>query len=389
MDHYTLRPPDNPLDLRPMSNEAHFLLGVLRGDTTDDSASIKWDQLLLLAESHGVFPAFCRSYPGELPKIFRDRLRGHWAASAHLSNELRRLLELFTRSGIETLPLKGPLLAESLYGSISLRTSEDLDLLVKPADFARAQTVLIDEGFSPVDEAGNYHRGFVRNDILVELHFAIASPSLPRFDIERAWARSNTVDFCGHATRIFEKTDLLLYLVLHGVKHHFARLVWLLDVTRALANLSQDDVEQLLETARSTGIEGTLLTTYALAHLVFGSEIPSRIGEAMTLNPAVFPHAALIADHVLSGPAEIGTPAQNASIFVSLEMGARRRWAHRLRFLLPTQQDRLWMRRYGIPVAWTKYLRPFRLLFRYGPAVTLKTFFPGLIPRRETIIRKW
>jgi Uncharacterised nucleotidyltransferase len=378
MDHSPLRISGIPLELRPMSKEAHFLLGVLRGGSTDDSDSINWDQLLLLAESHGVFPAFCRSYSGELPKIFRDRLRGHWATSAHLTNELHRLLELFTRNGIETLPLKGPVLADTLYGSVSLRTSEDLDLLVKATDFARAQSALVDEGFFPVDEAGNYHRGFVHKGILVELHFAVASPSLPRFDIERAWTRSNTIDFCGHATRIFDKTDLLLYLVLHGVKHHFARLVWLLDVTLALATLDDDDVEQLLEMARSTGIEGALLTTYALAHLVFGSKLSSKIGEAMTLNPLVFPYAALIAGRVLSGPAQIGTPAHNASLFVSLEIGVRRRWAHRLRFLLPTQQDQLWTRQYGIPAAWMRYLRPFRLLFRYGPAVTLKTFFPGL-----------
>ncbi len=372
-----------------MSREAHFLLGVLRGSSTGDSDTIDWDDLLLFAESHGMFPAFCKSYSGELPNKFRECLRGHWATSARLATELLRVLELFTRNGIETLPLKGPILAESLYGSIGLRTSEDLDLLVKATDFARAQSVLINDGFFPVDEAGNYHRGFLGKGILVELHFAVASPSLPRFDLERAWARSHTIDFCGHATRIFDRTDLLLYLVLHGVKHHFARLMWLFDVTRALANLDDHDVGRLLEMARSTGIEGALLTTYALAHLVFGCQIPSKVGETMNLNPSVFPHAALIAGHVLSGPAEIGTPAHNASIFVSLEMGARKRWAHRLRFLLPTQQDRLWTRQYGIPAAWTKYLRPFRLLFRYGPAVTWKTFFPGLIPRHETTIRKW
>ena len=389
MDNYSLRFSGIRLELRPMSKEAHLLLTVLRRGTIDgDSDSVNWDELLLLAESHGVFPAFCRSYSGELPGIFRDRLRSHWAASAHLTSELDRLLELFARNGIETLPLKGPVLAQALYGSISLRTCDDLDLLVKSTSFARAQSVLIDAGFVPADEVGNYHRGFVDKGVFVELHFGVASPSLPRFELERAWARSSTINFCGHDTSIFGKTDLLLYLVLHGVKHHFARLVWLLDVTLALATLDDDDVEQLLEMARSTGIEGALLTTYALAHLVFGSKPPSKIGEAMTLNPSVFSQAALIADKMLSGPAETGTPAHNASIFVSLEMGTRKRWAHRLRFLLPTQQDRLWTRQHGIPSIWMMYLRPFRLLFRYGPTVTLKTIFPGLGHRVHSGVRK-
>ena len=365
-----------------MSRETHFLLAVLKGSTPDvEPNSINWADLLLLAESHGVFPAFCRAYSGNLPETFRERLRTHWATSAFLTSELDRLLRLFTRNGVEAAPLKGPVLAESLYGSISLRTSDDIDLLVKVADFSMAESLLIEAGFVPVDETGNYHRGFSGRDTLVELHFAVASPSLPRFDIERAWARSKRIDFCGHATRFFDKTDLLLYLVLHGVKHHFARLVWLLDITRVLAGLDDDEVEQLIGMAQSTGVEGALLTTCALAHLVFGSELPPKMRDAMRLNPSVFPNAALIAEHVLSGPASIGTPAHNASLFVSLETGIRRRWAHRLRFLLPTQQDLLWTRQYGIPTIWMRYLRPFRLLWRYGPAVTWKTVFPGLTHR--------
>ncbi len=372
-----------------MSREMHFLLSVLRGTTPGGvKGAINWADLLLLAESHGVFPAFCREYSGNLPETFRERLRINWATSAYLIGELDHLLQLFRRNGIEALPLKGPVLAESLYGSASLRTCDDIDLLVNLADFPRAQSLLIEEGFSPVDETGNYHRGFVGRDMLVELHFAVASPSLPRFDIERALARSKRIDFRGHATCFFHKTDLLLYLVLHGVKHHFARLVWLLDIARALAGLDDYDVEQVLAMAQSTGIEGALLTSCALAYLVFGSEMPPRICEALTLNPSAFPNAALIADHSLSGPASIGTPAHNASLFVSLETGVRRRWAHRLRFLLPTQQDLLWTRQFGIPTIWMRYLRPFRLLFRYGPAVTLKTVFPGLGHRVDSGFRK-
>ncbi len=370
-----------------MSKEANFLLDALGGRIpNEESDSINWTDLLVLSESHGVLPAFCRGYAGDLPEIFRERLRAHWATSAFLTSELDRLLQLFARNGIEALPLKGPVLAESLYGSISLRTSDDIDLLVKVGDFAKAQSLLIEAGFAPVDEAGNYHRGFLGRNMLVELHFAVASPSLPRFDIERAWARSKRINFCGHATRFFDKSDLLLYLVLHGMKHHFARLVWILDVSLALADLDDDDVRELLDMAESTGIEGALLTTCTLAHLVFGGELPPRI--ALALNPTVVRNAALIAEQVLSGPAVKGTPAHNASIFVSLEMGARRRWAHRLRFLLPTQQDFLWTRQYGIPTIWMRYLRPFRLLFRYGPALTFKTIFPGFADRADMGIRK-
>lgn len=372
-----------------MNREVLLLLAVLRGLPGNvDKDSINWDELLVLAESHGVLPLFCRDYTGELPEIWRDRLRSHWSISARMASELHRLLELFARNAIEVLPLKGPTLAESLYGSLSLRTCDDLDLLVQHGDFGVAQSILIEAGFVPVDEPGNYHRGFVCDDTFVELHFAVSSPSLPRFDIERAWARSKQIDFRGLAVRSFDKADLLLYLVIHGVKHYFARLVWLLDIGRSLSALDDHDVVQLLEMARSTGIEGSLLTTCGLAHLVFGSELPQGIRDAIDMKPSALPNAALIAERALSGPALVGTPAPYASLFVSQETGVRKRWANRLRFLLPTQQDLLWTRQYGIPRSWMGYLRPFRLLWRYGLAVSLKTLFPGSAPGAVTGGRK-
>jgi len=372
-----------------MSKEVQFLLAVLNGRASDiDNSSVNWDELLVLAESHGLLPAFCRSYSRELPKTWRERLRSHWAMSARFASELQRLLDLFAQHGIEALPLKGPVLAELLYGSLSLRTFDDLDLLVKTADFAVAQSILSGEGFVPVDEVGNYHRGFVAHGMFVELHFAPASPSLPRFDIDAAWTRSRAINFHGHPTRVFEKADLLLYLVLHGVKHHFARLVWLLDVTRALGSLDDRDVIHLLEMARSAGVEGALLTSCDLARIVFDAALPVRISSEIALSHKSSAQAQILADMLLSGPAKVGSLTQNAGIFVSLESDARRRWAHRLRFLVPTEQDRLWAKRHGIPQIWRVCLRPCRLLFRYGPAIAIQTLFPNLTHGTEGSIRK-
>lgn len=384
MDHCSLRSSDIPLGLNPISREMQCLLAALRNDAIDDVESINWDQLLVLVESHGVLPVFCKSYSGELPENFMDSLRRHWATSALFANELHCLLDLFARNGIEALPLKGPVLAESLYESVSLRAFDDLDLLVRSADFASAQSLLIESGFDPVDDAGNYHRAFVGRGTFVELHFAVDSPSLPQFDIEGAWARSKAIYFRGHSTRIFDKPDLLLYLALHGVKHHFARLTWLLDIACVLGDLDDKDVSPLLEMARTIGAEGALLTSCHLAHLVFGVELLHRLREAIILIPTVSVQAQLLAESILSGPAKVGTPTQNAAIFVNLEVGYRRRWANRLRFLIPTQQDKLWAKRYGIPAGWVRYLRPFRLLFRHGPTLALQTMFPGLIRRAGT-----
>jgi hypothetical protein len=361
-----------------------LLLVCLRGDgTVGDTGSLDRNQILVLAESHGVLPAFCKNYRGALPDAFLESIRRQWATTALLATELNRLLQLFARNDVEVLSLKGPVLAESLYGNVSLRACDDLDLLVRPTDIVRAHEILIAAGFVPQDEAGDYHRVFLVNDVIVELHFAVASPSFPQFDLDGAWARSKAIRFRGEPTRIFDKYDLLLYLVLHGVKHHFARLVWLLDITYALDGLDDEDADRLLEMGRRIGIEGALLTTWYLAHLVFHVKLPSRICEAIAITSCIPSQALLLAEGVLDGPAMAGTPTENVALFVNLEVGSRRRWAHRLRFLRPTQQDRLWARHYGIPTAWIRYFRPFRLLFRHGPMIAWQTVFPGSLRKLD------
>jgi len=366
-----------------MNVEAAFLLDVLRNTAVDTPPSIDWNRLLLLAETHGVLPVFCSNYPGILSELIIKSFRRDWASSAFLAGELELILALFSRHDIDVLPLKGPVLAEALYGSVSLRTSDDLDLLVRPSDFPRAESLLLAEGFLPEDVAGNYHRGFLRNDAFVELHFAVASPSLPLFDLEGAWARASNVDFRGHKTQIFAKPDLVLYLILHGIKHHFARLIWLLDVAHALKGLTEEEACQLQRMAHSIGVEGALLTTCELARSVFLVDLPAVIRDQIAINPAVSAQASTIGESVLSGPAHQGTPPQNAALFVQLEQDARSRWTHRLRFLLPTPQDHLWAHQHGIASRWLPYLRPLRLLFRYGPSVALRTLFPAPPPKAK------
>ena len=58
---------------------------------------------------------------------------------------------------------------------------------------------------------------------------------------------------------------------------------------------------------------GSSAQNLALAHLVFGNELPSKIREAMTLNPSVLPKCRAFAEQGLSGWGSTGTPAPYAS----------------------------------------------------------------------------
>ncbi len=362
-----------------MTSESDLLLATLRGPGASVPPSINWQALLDLAESHGVLPLFCRDFPGEMPETILNRLHTQWAMAAFLATELEGLLQQFCLHGIEVLALKGPVMAEALYGKFGLRPSDDLDLLVQPQDFASAQTLLSDLGFTPISVVDDYHQVFSRGATVVELHFAVAPPSSPSMNIEAAWRRAQVMQFRGQRTRSFAKADLLVYLTIHGIKHEFARLIWVLDAVRALADLDEGDMGEALRIAHAIGMEGALLTTCELARCGFNLELPAEAVAAIARKPMIATQAGAMWERILAGPANSQTLHQGAAVFVQLEPDARSRWTQRLRLFLPSAQDHLWAEHHNIDPRWMLFLRPFRLLSKHGPATVWRTLFPRFI----------
>jgi hypothetical protein len=72
----------------------------------------------------------------------------------HVTTELASLFEV---DGIRVLPLKGVTLAKRVYGDLGMRQSNDIDLLVDPADLGRAIELLEPEGW--VVRAGSVRAG--------------------------------------------------------------------------------------------------------------------------------------------------------------------------------------------------------------------------------------
>jgi hypothetical protein len=361
-----------------MTSESKFMLATLQRGDAVAPASIDWQALLDLADSHGVLPLFCKNYSGKLPETFVSRMRSQWIASAFLTSELEGLLEQFCVHGLEVLPLKGPLLAQALYGSPCLRSSDDLDLLVRRRDFNKARSLLIDLGFEFAYEADDYHQTFQRRNTCVELHFSVAPPTGPSMDLDRSWDRARVVEFRQQKARFFSNPDLLIYLIIHGVKHEFARLIWVLDFARALADLSDDGLNEVFKVARALGIEGAFLTTCELARYSSDTVLPAQVAAAIARQPVISAQAHVLWERIVTGPANPQTAHQGAALFVRLEPDARSRWTQRLRCFQPSQQDHLWAQQHNINARWMLFLRPLRLLSKHGPVSALRILFPRL-----------
>jgi len=146
---------------------------------------------------------------------------------------LKNTLIAFHRAQIPVIALKGPCLAERLYGDAAFRTCYDLDLLVRGSDLARAEDLLTKLGFSPNARADDYHRPWSRQGTNLELHHNVENPNAFEFDVDAAWTRAIPAEFHQAPLWLLSPSDELMYLCLHGVRHRFERICLILDLALA------------------------------------------------------------------------------------------------------------------------------------------------------------
>ena len=95
--------------------------------------------------------------PAAVPDSFRESLEAALAHARRRSALVEQVTLLLATSlagdGIRSIALKGPHLAERLYGDAGMRSSNDIDLLVGPDDFHRAIAVLERDGYRSEDKA--------------------------------------------------------------------------------------------------------------------------------------------------------------------------------------------------------------------------------------------
>lgn len=107
----------------------------------------------------------------------------------NLQYELKRLKNGFDESNIEYIVLKGSVLRE-LYPEAWMRTSSDIDILVKREKFDEAVTCAESLGYR-VDGKRGYHDASLFSDsgFHIELHFSINEPYRDKMNalLERVW----------------------------------------------------------------------------------------------------------------------------------------------------------------------------------------------------------
>src|SRR6266478_5826193 len=163
--------------------------------------AVDWSEVLRVAEYHGVLSLVARNLidnyrvkkgrglPPEVERSLRSAYEANLRRSLWFTAELARIMQRFERRQLRAVPYKGPVLAQSLYRDLGLRSFSDLDFLISPADLDRAKQALAEIGYRPSGEVNpaierlclrtGYERSFdsAAGKNLVELQWAL----LPHF----------------------------------------------------------------------------------------------------------------------------------------------------------------------------------------------------------------
>jgi Uncharacterised nucleotidyltransferase len=362
----------------PALDEASLLITCLRGLPFLVPEDADWHALLRLAEVHGVLVFAGQRFLAqgiEMPDSFMSAFREAKDAAEKIAAELESLLGHFDERGIEVLPLKGPVLAQMLYGDISMRTCDDLDLLVRHEDFERASSALLELGFVARNHADDYHRKFVRETLMVELHFRLASPRSYPFDLERLWICAYADGFRDKPIHMMSDEDLVLFLCLHGLKHRFSRLIWVLDIAQAFKRIRQENARELVESARAQGMEQVLLIGCEMIRETL--QRPSREMDAIfAASPEMAEMARRAVQRIFAEGPEARYEPDIWSLYLRAERGLSARWRRRLSFLMPTSEDYAWAERNGVHRGLAPIARPLRLLYKHGLPKACRVLFP-------------
>ncbi len=270
-------------------------------------AGIDFEMLLGLAGAHGVRPMLVMalsalSWEG-VPDTVRASLRHfqqtHPARVLSYSEELCRVARLFEGAGIPFATFKGPALAAFLYGDISRREYNDIDIIVPAEHMAEAERLLVDLGYGNRQGDRAFRQAFLAHqrqyafvrpefDFAVDLHWHFCGMHLP-FPVQPAeiWQSLSPVQIASCAVPSLSGVNLALMLAGHGTKESWRSLAWICDFARLIERDDDLDWSEVYRRARRQNCGDAILLGCAMTAGLLGIAIPAALSATVASNRRV------------------------------------------------------------------------------------------------------
>jgi Uncharacterised nucleotidyltransferase len=256
--------------VRMTAEIADRIRAVVRGE-------VNWIYLIQLALQHEttalLYWNLQRICPDSVPAGILKPLAARYQAQAtearYRAEELVRILDALQDRGVFALGYKGPILAQRLYGDLSLREfskSSDLDIIIHECDLPKAQAVILGQGYR--EQARSERELIFRENCgerFLELHWHFTT-HLSRVpdDPKRFLQRFEMVPLTGATVRSLPLEVYFLVLSLHATKHRWRKLKLICDIAEILG--SRDvDWEYVAREAEHLGLRRMLALGVLLA----------------------------------------------------------------------------------------------------------------------------
>ena len=254
---------------------------------------VDWERLWEQAHLHEVIPLLASSLqrlpePVAIPdgwlRRAERRTRATLLQNLVLADELVRVVRAFQEGGVTPVPVKGVVLAETIYGGLALRPAADLDVLVPARELAGARELLAALGYGQSDappfEAAHhpfhdaqYFTETGAGVVCLELHSALWNPRFHRPD-EGLWDRLVPGELRGVSVLLLSPEDTLLHLAVHRARSPL-RLRFLCDVAEAVRRHGDGlEWEILVRRAGALDARTALYSSLRLSRDLLGAPVP-------------------------------------------------------------------------------------------------------------------
>ena len=363
------------------------LAGPCVGGSGDTIASLAariqcWENVVEAARRHRIAPmlyTWLRENKAHVPAKVFDLVKQEFERNAlHClfnAEELLCILHDFDQAGIRAMPFKGVVLGASAYGDMTARNAGDLDLLIHYNDLNRASVMLKERGYDlkskvlqdgtpAIQDCFEFHFERASDGMVVELRWRLELVQ-PRYryrlGLEWVWPRRSTVPIAGANVPNLDPVTSLLVLCMHGSKHVWSRLIWVLDVAKLLEREPDLDWNFAQSEAKRVGLWRCLALGVLLARLVAGAQVPSGVLHRFERNRPMRNLAVFFHENLLDRPGESpdGWIPYNVKI---LGLRDRARVVFSLAFFRPNARDRAFLKLPRVLDGLYFVVRPLRML---------------------------
>ena len=222
-----------------------------------------------------------------------DLLQKNTKRALSIVAELMNVQKVLDKGSIQFLILKGPAIGQMLYSAPLLRSSRDLDILVKSSELEKVEHLLMTEGynrvFPSIKLSRKQNKFFVKQhnqsvyshpnrNVKLEIHWRLFKNSTPIEEEQTLFKLPFSVEINSKGFNTLPPALLFKYLCIHGANHRWSALNWLLDVS-LLIEKHNEDWEGEFETAKEIGVKRSIAQMFILRELVFNLPAPTYISD--------------------------------------------------------------------------------------------------------------